>query len=105
LGNRMARFHEDHDLLLTPQMPLEAIEAGKLVPDGRDMKQWVDWCPFTYPFNLTMQPACSVPCGLGDERLPVAFQLVGRHWEDALVLRTARAYEKAHPFATAPGYV
>ena len=105
LGQRMARFNEDYDLLLTPQMPLEAIEAGKNVPDGRDMGQWVDWCPFTYAFNLTMQPACSVPCGLGDERLPIAFQLVGRHWEDALVLRAARAYEKAHPFATASGYV
>ena len=105
LGDRMAVFHENYDLLLTPQMPLEAIEVGKTVPDGRDMDQWVDWCPFTYPFNLTMQPACSVPCGLGNERLPVAFQLVGRHWEDALVLRTARAYEKAHPFAAAPGYV
>lgn len=105
LGNRMARFHENYDLLLTPQMPLEAIEVGKTVPDDRDMKEWVEWCPFTYPFNLTMQPACSVPCGLGDERLPVAFQLVGRHWEDALVLRAARAYEKVHPFIAAPGYV
>lgn len=105
LGNCMARFHANFDLLLTPQMPLEAIPAGMNYPPDRDMEEWVDWSPFTYPFNLTQQPACSVPCGLGDERLPVAFQLVGRHWEDALVLRTARAYEKARPFATAPGYV
>ena len=105
LGNAMARFHEKYDLLLTPQMPLEAFQAGQNVPEGRDMKEWVDWSPFTYPFNLTMQPACSVPCGLGDNRMPVAFQLVGRHWQDALVLRVARAYEKARPFASAPGYV
>ena len=105
LGNAMARFHETYDLLLTPQMPLEAFAAGQNVPDGRNMKEWVDWSPFTYPFNLTMQPACSVPCGLGDSRMPIAFQLVGRHWEDALVLRAARAYEKARPFAAAPGYV
>jgi aspartyl-tRNA(Asn)/glutamyl-tRNA(Gln) amidotransferase subunit A len=105
LGNAMARFHETYDLLLTPQMPLEAFTAGQNVPSGRDMKEWVDWSPFTYPFNLTMQPACSVPCGLGDARMPVAFQLVGRHWEDALVLRAARAYEKARPFVAAPGYV
>ena len=104
LGNAMARFHETYDLLLTPQMPLEAFKAGQNVPEGREMKEWVDWSPFTYPFNLTMQPACSVPCGLGDERMPVAFQLVGRHWEDALVLRAARAYEAARPFETAPGY-
>ncbi|HCP01711.1 MAG: amidase [Alphaproteobacteria bacterium] len=105
LGNKMAQFHENYDLLLTPQMPLEAIEAGKNVPNESDMTHWVDWCPFTYPFNLTMQPACSVPCGLGDEHLPVAFQLVGRHWEDALVLRAARAFEKSNPFAAAPGYL
>lgn len=105
LGNAMAHFHETYDLLLTPQMPLEAFTAGQDVPDGRDMTSWVDWSPFTYPFNLTMQPACSVPCGLGNERMPVAFQLVGRHWEDALVLRAARAYEKARPFVAAPGYV
>lgn len=69
LGVRMARFHEDYDLLLTPQMPLEAFEAGKNFPEGRDMHEWVDWCPFTYPFNLTMQPAASVPCGFGDEEI------------------------------------
>ena len=105
LGNAMARFHETYDLLLTPQMPLEAFEAGRNVPEGRDMDEWVDWSPFTYPFNLTMQPACSVPCGLGTARMPVAFQLVGRHWQDALVLRVARAYEKVKPFAAALGYV
>jgi len=105
LGNAMARFHQTYDLLLTPQMPLEAFTAGRNVPEGRDMKEWVDWSPFTYPFNLTMQPACSVPCGLGNTRMPVAFQLIGRHWEDALLLRTARAYEKARPFVAAPGYV
>lgn len=104
LGNAMARFHQTYDLLLTPQMPLEAFTAGRNVPEGRDMREWVDWSPYTYPFNLTMQPACSVPCGLGNARMPVAFQLVGRHWEDALVLRAARAYEKAHPFLAAPGY-
>jgi aspartyl-tRNA(Asn)/glutamyl-tRNA(Gln) amidotransferase subunit A len=105
LGVRMARFHEDYDLLLTPQMPLEAFEAGKNFPDGRDMHEWVDWCPFTYPFNLTMQPAASVPCGFGDEGLPVAFQLVGRRYDDSTVLRAARAYEKAHPFKMPEGYV
>jgi aspartyl-tRNA(Asn)/glutamyl-tRNA(Gln) amidotransferase subunit A len=104
LANRMARFHADYDLLLTPQMPLQAIPVGTNVPPDRGMHEWVEWCPFTYPFNLTKQPACSVPCGLGDEGLPVAFQLVGRHWEDALVLRAARAFEKVRPFAAAPGY-
>ena len=105
LGVRMARFHQDYDLLLTPQMPLEAFEAGKDFPDGRDMHEWVDWSPFTYPFNLSMQPAASVPCGFGNEGMPVAFQLVGRRFDDTTVLRAARAYEQAHPFAMPEGYV
>jgi aspartyl-tRNA(Asn)/glutamyl-tRNA(Gln) amidotransferase subunit A len=105
LGVRMARFHQDYDLLLTPQMPLEAFEAGKNFPDDRDMHEWVDWSPFTYPFNLTMQPAASVPCGFGGDGMPVAFQLVGRRFDDATVLRAARAYEQAHPFAMPEGYV
>jgi aspartyl-tRNA(Asn)/glutamyl-tRNA(Gln) amidotransferase subunit A len=98
LGTAMARFHERYDLLLTPQMPLEAFETGVDIPAGREKSEWINWSPFTYPFNLTMQPACSVPCGFGKDGLPVAFQLVGRQWEDALVLRAARAYERARPF-------
>ena len=105
LGVRMARFHQTYDLLLTPQMPLEAFAVGKNYPDDRELHEWVDWTPFTYPFNLTMQPAASVPCGFGDEGMPVAFQLVGRRFEDATVLRAARAYEQAHPFAMPEGYV
>lgn len=95
----MNRFFDQYDLLITPQMPLEAFEAGRLTPADRDLKDFVSWTPFTYPFNLTMHPAASVPCGLGDDGMPVAFQIVGRHFEDALVLRAARAYEAVHPFA------
>ncbi|MDH3738761.1 MAG: amidase family protein, partial [Alphaproteobacteria bacterium] len=69
------------------------------------MHEWVDWSPFTYPFNLTMQPAASVPCGFGDDGMPVAFQLVGRCYDDATVLRAARAYEQAQPFQMPQGYV
>ena len=99
LSVAMNRFFQKYDLLITPQMPLEAFEAGALVPADRDLKDFVSWTPFTYPFNLTMHPAASVPCGFGDDGMPVAFQIVGRHFEDALVLRAARAYEEAHPFA------
>jgi aspartyl-tRNA(Asn)/glutamyl-tRNA(Gln) amidotransferase subunit A len=99
LATAMNRFMQKYDLLITPQMPLEAFEAGALVPAGRDLESFVSWTPFTYPFNLTTQPAASVPCGFGDDGMPVALQIVGRHFEDGLVLRAARAYEAAHPFA------
>ena len=56
---------------------------------------WLNWSPYTYPFNLTGQPAASVPCGLAGNGLPIGAQLVGRLGEDALVLRASRAIEQA----------
>jgi len=55
------------------------------------------WTPFSYPFNLTQQPACTVPCGLTAGGLPIGLQFVGPMFADALVLRAARAYESVHP--------
>ena len=101
LAEHMRKFHERYDLLLTPQMPLTAIEAGRVTPaDGRYGEGWIDWSPFTYPFNLTQQPAASVPCGFASDGLPVALQIVGPPRNDALVLRAARAFESAQPFKT-----
>jgi aspartyl-tRNA(Asn)/glutamyl-tRNA(Gln) amidotransferase subunit A len=105
LGTAMAMFMADYDLMITPCMPLEAFAAGEYRAPGQDSGEWAEWSPFTYPFNMTKNPAASVPCGLGDEDMPVAFQIVGRHWDEATVLRAARAYERARPFAAAPGYV
>lgn len=99
LALHMLRFHERYDLLLTPQMPTTAIEAGRVTPaDGRFGDEWINWSPYTYPFNLTQQPAASVPCGFAADGLPMALQIVGPPRNDALVLRAARAYESACPF-------
>jgi aspartyl-tRNA(Asn)/glutamyl-tRNA(Gln) amidotransferase subunit A len=95
----MARFHEQFDLLLTPQMPLPAILAGHDVPPNSGMAHWIDWSPFTYPFNITQQPAASLPCGFTHDGLPIGLQIVGRHREDGRVLAAARAFENARPFA------
>ena len=101
LGEHMRRFHERYDLLLTPQMPLPAFEVGRETPsDPRFSNDWIGWSPYTYPFNLTQQPAASVPCGFASDGLPLALQIVGPPRNDALVLRAARAYESARPFAT-----
>ncbi|MDP3414108.1 MAG: amidase family protein, partial [Polaromonas sp.] len=51
------------------------------------------WTPFSYPFNLTQQPASTVPCGLTTNGLPIGLQFVGPMFGDALVLRASRAYE------------
>jgi aspartyl-tRNA(Asn)/glutamyl-tRNA(Gln) amidotransferase subunit A len=99
LGVHMHRFHEKYDLLLTPALPLPAFEAGREVDDVVRERRWTDWTPFSYPFNLTQQPAASVPCGLTKAGLPAGLQIVGPKYADALVLRAARAYESAQPFA------
>jgi aspartyl-tRNA(Asn)/glutamyl-tRNA(Gln) amidotransferase subunit A len=67
------------------------------VPPGSAMKRWWEWSPFTYPFNLTQQPAATMPCGFTKSGLPVAMQIVGARFKDEAVLRTARAYEAIHP--------
>jgi aspartyl-tRNA(Asn)/glutamyl-tRNA(Gln) amidotransferase subunit A len=102
LGTLMARFHERYDLLLTPQLGMTAFEAGRDFPDGRGHTHWFDWAPFAYPFNLTQQPAATVPCGIADDGLPVGLQIVGKKFADRLVLQASRAFERARPFAAAP---
>ena len=100
-ANAMARFHERYDLLLTPQMAVPTFAVGLEAPaDGSYGGAWIEWSPFTYPFNLTQQPAASVPCGFTSDGLPLALQIVGPARNDALVLRAARAFEGARPFAT-----
>jgi aspartyl-tRNA(Asn)/glutamyl-tRNA(Gln) amidotransferase subunit A len=95
LAIEMARFHQEYDLLLTPTLPLTAFEAGRLGAPERSPDDWIGWTPFSYPFNLTQQPACSVPCGLAPDGLPVGLQIVGRRFDEALVLRAAYAIEQA----------
>jgi aspartyl-tRNA(Asn)/glutamyl-tRNA(Gln) amidotransferase subunit A len=98
LGAAMRRFHESYDLLLTPTLPLAAFAAGQERPDPERQPRWINWAPFSNPFNLTQQPAASVPCGLTAAGLPVGLQIVGPMHADALVLRAARAFEAARPW-------
>ncbi|WP_326596821.1 amidase [Streptomyces sp. NBC_01803] len=91
LGRAMGAFHERYDLLVTPTVPGTAFAKGTEVPEGSGMSRWTEWTPFTYPFNLTQQPAASLPCGLDAEGLPIGLQLVGARHADALVLRAAHA--------------
>jgi aspartyl-tRNA(Asn)/glutamyl-tRNA(Gln) amidotransferase subunit A len=98
---RARAFMDGYDLLLTPTLPVTAFAAGLDEPprsDGRDETP-LDWTPFTYPFNLTGQPAATVPCGFGDDGLPVGLQIVGRWRDDATVLRASAAFEAAAPWA------
>ena len=100
----MALFHEKYDALMLPTMPVTAIEAGVDFPGGVEGKDWSDWSPFTYPFNMTGQPAVSVPCGFDKGGLPVGLQFVGPRYRDDIVLKLAAAYQAAWPeeFLNAP---
>jgi aspartyl-tRNA(Asn)/glutamyl-tRNA(Gln) amidotransferase subunit A len=92
-----------YDLLLCPTLPCTAFALGADQPDSVAGHPFEDlgWTQFCYPFNLTGQPAASVPCGFADG-LPVGLQIVGRRLDDALVLRAAAAYEREHPFRLPP---
>ncbi|MBT2510274.1 amidase [Streptomyces sp. ISL-98] len=91
LGRRMGRFHTTYDLLVTPTLPITAFEAGVEVPEGSGHRRWTGWTPFTYPFNMTQQPAATVPCGTDADGLPIGVQLVAARHRDDLVLRAAHA--------------
>jgi aspartyl-tRNA(Asn)/glutamyl-tRNA(Gln) amidotransferase subunit A len=67
-------------------------------PDGGGDLDWLAWCRAAYPFNLTGQPAVSVPAGFTAAGHPVGLQLVGRRYEDALVLAVAGRFERARPW-------
>ena len=93
LGIRMGRFHERHNLLLTPAVRIPAFEAGHDVPPGSGMERWPQWASFSYPFNMTQQPAISVPVGTTSAGLPVGLQIIGPRHSDDLVLAVARFVE------------
>jgi aspartyl-tRNA(Asn)/glutamyl-tRNA(Gln) amidotransferase subunit A len=99
--NRAWRFFARYDLLLTPTMSVPAFGHGQLGPTAiagqpveASARTW-----FTCPFNLTGQPAATVPAGWTADGLPVGLQIAGRRLDDALVLRACAAYEAAAPWA------
>ena len=97
LGSHMRQFMQRYDLLVTPTVAVPAFDAKPAGHSTVNPMTMLGWTPFSYPFNLTQQPACTIPCGLTSDGLPIGLQLVGPMFCDALVLRAARAYESAHP--------
>jgi aspartyl-tRNA(Asn)/glutamyl-tRNA(Gln) amidotransferase subunit A len=95
MGIRMGAFHERFDLLVTPTMPIAAFEAGRETPAGWHAERWTSWAQFSYPFNMTQQPAATVPCGFTSAGLPVGLQIVGPRHADHRVLAAAKAYQDA----------
>jgi aspartyl-tRNA(Asn)/glutamyl-tRNA(Gln) amidotransferase subunit A len=99
LGSQMRQFMQRFDLLVTPAVAVPAFDAKAAGHTPMNAEAMLGWTPFSYPFNLTQQPACTIPCGLTKDGLPIGLQLVGPMFGDALVLRAARAYETVRPIA------
>ena len=97
LGSHMRQFMQRFDLLATPSVAVPAFDARPAGHSPMEPGNMLGWTPFTYPFNLTQQPACTIPCGLTAAGLPIGLQFVGPMFGDALVLRAARAYESVRP--------
>jgi aspartyl-tRNA(Asn)/glutamyl-tRNA(Gln) amidotransferase subunit A len=93
-------FFGSYPLLLTPTLPLTAFPVGQDAPGmvpGR-LPNGLGWSTFTYPFNLTGQPAASLPCGFTSDGLPIGLQVVGRRQADALVLTASAVFERSAPW-------
>jgi aspartyl-tRNA(Asn)/glutamyl-tRNA(Gln) amidotransferase subunit A len=98
LGRRFGLLHETYDALVCPTMPIAAFAAGQPAPDDWPSDLWPSWTPYTYPFNMTQQPALSLPCGFTPDERPIGLQIVGPRHGDAIVLRVAAAYEARTPW-------
>ena len=100
-AHAMARFHQRYDLVICPTTPGAAPAADQ--PTLKPYEAlWQDWAPWTFTFNLTRQPAISVPVGLGPEGMPRGVQVVAALYRDDLALRGARALERAAAMPAAP---
>lgn len=99
IGQAMNRFFETYDLLLCPTMPITAFPVNLPYPSDDYAEKPTNWTPFTFPFNLTKQPAASVPCGFTKAGLPVGLQIIGRSYGELPVLYASHAYETAYPWA------
>jgi Asp-tRNA(Asn)/Glu-tRNA(Gln) amidotransferase A subunit family amidase len=96
---QVRRFFSQYDLLLTPTLAVPPFAAGLERPPDDRAGSRLAWVAFTYPFNLTGQPAATVPCGFTKDGLPIGLQIVGRRLMDATVLQAAAAFEAAVPWA------
>lgn len=97
--DQMRRFFEPIDLLITPCVPVPAFAAGADRPPTHPHRSIVSWVYYTYPFNLTGQPAASIPVGFTAEGLPVGLQLVAKSHDETTIFTAAAALEEALPWA------
>ncbi|MBI4298443.1 MAG: amidase [Chloroflexi bacterium] len=101
LQGKMERLMGRYDLLLTSTMAVPAFPIGHRPQriGGREVDPFWGFVAFTFPFNMTGQPAASIPCGFSRGGLPIGLQIVGRRGDEATVLRASAAFEQSRPWA------
>jgi aspartyl-tRNA(Asn)/glutamyl-tRNA(Gln) amidotransferase subunit A len=95
------RWFEDWDFLLTPSVSVAAFPAELLMPKHWPQHDWdwLSWAEFSYPFNMSWNPAANAPCGFTAAGLPVGLQIAGRRFDDLGVLQASAAFEQVQPWA------
>lgn len=91
---------KDYDIIVTPTTAVPAFELGTAAPrqiNGIHVRA-TDWQPFTFPFNFTGHPAASIPCGWTNDNLPIGMQIVGKRFDELLILQVSKAFEEIAPW-------
>lgn len=98
--NCMWKFMRKYDFIITPTLACPAFAVHTQGPEKIEgkMVEPFEWLHFTFPINMTGQPAASIPAGYTKEGLPVGLQIIGKHLDDPMVLRASAAFEKASPW-------
>lgn len=113
LQKQMLNFFDKYDLLLTPTLATTAFPGRNVdlikenphvtvypgVIGGKKVDPHWSFKALTFPFNMTGQPAATVPCGFSSDGLPIGLQIIGRHKEDATVLQASAVFEEIRPWA------
>jgi aspartyl-tRNA(Asn)/glutamyl-tRNA(Gln) amidotransferase subunit A len=93
-GEAMQAALAPFDAVITPTLPVPAFEAGREWPEGSGCESWLQWASYVFPFNLSRQPAASVPVGFTRSKLPIGAQVAGALYEDEKIVAIARAIER-----------
>ncbi len=101
LRRQMETFFDQYDLLLSPTMAVPAFQINQRpsMIGGKEVDPFWGYLPFTFPINMTGQPASSVPCGFSKDGMPIGLHIVGPRGEEARVLRASAAFEAARPWS------
>lgn len=99
LRERLRKFLNEYDLLVTPTLPVTAFDTAEPKPPELPDRNVVNWISYTYPMNLCGVPSASIPCGFASDGLPVGLQLTSRANREVDIFRAAAKFEEARPWA------